>query len=86
MTAHTQNATTEQLQGVQQVLEVVDQVRRLSEQNLQSSEHIEKTAAELSAQARILLQSVDRFKLGTSEIIYDGGVAEKVTHEKSGTD
>ena len=76
MAAQTQNTTTEQLQGVRQILEVVDQVRRLSEQNLQSSEHIEKTAAELSAQARILLQSVDRFKLGTSEIVHSGGSSE----------
>ena len=70
MAAQTQNATTEQLQGVRQVLEVVDQVRQLSVQNLQSSGHIEKTASELSAQAQILLQSVDRFKLGHSEMIH----------------
>jgi methyl-accepting chemotaxis protein len=76
MAAQTQNATTEQLQGVRQVLEVVEQVRRLSEQNLQSSEHIEKTASELSAQADILLQSVDRFKLGTSELVHSGNIGE----------
>jgi len=69
MAVQTQHATTEQLQGVRQVLDSVEQVRLLSEQNLQSSVQIEQTADALSEQARILLQSVDRFKLGKSEML-----------------
>ncbi len=71
MAVRTQQATTEQLQGVQRVLESVDRVRMLSDQNLQSSEQIDRTAVELTNQAHILLQSVDRFKLGRSETISD---------------
>ncbi|GAK50173.1 methyl-accepting chemotaxis sensory transducer [Candidatus Moduliflexus flocculans] len=69
MAVQTQHATTEQLQGVRRVLDSVEQVRLLSEQNLQSSVQIEQTADALSEQARILLQSVDRFKLGKSEML-----------------
>ena len=69
MAVQTQQATTEQLQGVRRVLDSVEQVRTLSEKNLESSLQIEQTADELSEQARILLQSVDRFKLGKSEML-----------------
>ena len=69
MAYQTQQATTEQLKGVQQILEAVEQVKILTEKNLESSEHIDFTAANLTAQAQILLQAVDRFKLGTSERI-----------------
>ncbi|PIE35726.1 hypothetical protein CSA56_03155 [candidate division KSB3 bacterium] len=67
MAARTQQTTTQQLQGVQLVLEAVEYVSKLSEKNSQSSEQIERTAAELSKQAHILLQSVERFKLGAIE-------------------
>jgi methyl-accepting chemotaxis protein len=60
---HTQNATTQQLEGVQQVLEVANDVRALTDQNVQSSQHIDQTASDLNGQAQLLLHSVDRFKL-----------------------
>lgn len=69
MAYQTQQATTEQLNGVQQILEVVEQMKTLTKKNLDSSEHIDFTAEDLTAQAHILLQAVDRFKLGTTERI-----------------
>ena len=69
MAFQTQQATAEQLQGVRQILEAVEQVRQLADRNLESSEQIDRTAAELADYSNILLQSVGRFKLGTTEII-----------------
>jgi len=67
MAYQTQQATTEQLKGVQQILKTVEQVKALTEKNMESSEHIDLTSADLAEQAQILLQAVDRFKLGTTE-------------------
>ena len=83
MAVQTQHATTEQLQGVRQVLEAVEQLRALSDKNLESSLQIEQTADALSEQARILLQSVDRFKLGKTEIVQSSAV-EKPAAMKTG--
>ncbi len=69
MAYQTQQATTEQLKGVQQILAAVEQVKILTEKNMESSEHIDLTSADLTTQAQILLQAVDRFKLGTTERI-----------------
>lgn len=69
MAYQTQQATIEQLNGGQQILEAVEQMKKLTEKNLESSEQIDFTAADLTTQAHILLQAVDRFKLGTTERI-----------------
>jgi methyl-accepting chemotaxis protein len=63
MASQIHQATTDQLGGVQEVLRNVQNVITLIDHNLESSEHIGNTTAELSSQAQILLQSVDRFKL-----------------------
>lgn len=63
MAVQTQAATSQQLQGVPQVLEVSTDVKLLTEQSVQSSQHIEQTAGNLQTQAQTLLQAVDRFKL-----------------------
>jgi methyl-accepting chemotaxis protein len=63
MAVQTQTATSQQLQGVPQLLEVSNDVKLLTDQNVQSSQHIEHTAGDLQAQAQMLIQAVDRFKL-----------------------
>ena len=63
MAVQTQAATSQQLQGVPQILEVSNDVKLLTEQNVQSSQHIERTAGDLQTQAQMLIQAVDRFKL-----------------------
>ena len=65
------------------MLEAVEQLRALSDKNLESSLQIEQTADALSEQARILLQSVDRFKLGKTEIVQSSAV-EKPAAMKTG--
>lgn len=67
MTSQIQRAATNQLGGVQHVLEVMDDVTNLIGQNLESSQQITVTTQELSAQADLLLSSVDRFKLPEGE-------------------
>ena len=84
MAVQTQHATTEQLQGVRQVLEAVEQLRSLSDKNLESSLQIEQTADALSEQARILLQSVDRFKLGKTEIVQSSAVEKPAAMKTDG--
>lgn len=63
LAAQTQSAASQQLAGVQQILDVANVVRTLTERNLHSSEEIEQTAGALDTQAQTLLQAVDRFKL-----------------------
>lgn len=63
MTSQIQQATTEQLTGVRQLLETTNNVTDLIDQNLESSQQITNTTEELSLQADLLLQSVDRFTL-----------------------
>ena len=58
-----QQATTKQLTSVHQLLDTTNNVTSLMDQNLESSQQIASTTEELSSQADILLQSVDRFKL-----------------------
>lgn len=82
MVIQTQQATTEQLQGVRRVLDSVEEVRTLTEKNLKSSVQIEQTADELSEQARILLQSVDRFKLGKSEMLQSISPEQRAIEER----
>jgi methyl-accepting chemotaxis protein len=54
---------SDQLIGVQHVLDATDTVTGLIDENLQSSEQITAISEELSSQATLLLHSVDRFKL-----------------------
>jgi methyl-accepting chemotaxis protein len=68
MTSQIQQATTEQLMGVHHVLEAMEKVTTLTDQNLESSQQITTTTKELSLQADLLLQSVDRFKLEIQEV------------------
>lgn len=68
MTSQIQHATAEQLRGVQHVLEAMKKVTTLTDQNLESSQHITTTTKELSLQADLLLQSVDRFKLEIQKV------------------
>ncbi|MBD3308008.1 HAMP domain-containing protein [candidate division KSB3 bacterium] len=63
MASSIQKATTDQLTGVRHVLGITQDIGALMKQNLSSSQQIVETTDELSAQAAILLQSVDRFKL-----------------------
>jgi methyl-accepting chemotaxis protein len=63
MASQIQQATTEQLTGVHQLLKATNNVTILIDQNLESSRQVAHTAADLLAQADILLKSVDRFKL-----------------------
>jgi hypothetical protein len=69
MASQTQQATAEQLNGVRQILNAAEQVKIVTEQNMESSIQIDRTSSDLAEQAKILLQSVDRFKLGTTELI-----------------
>ncbi len=57
MAYQTQQATTEQLKGVQQILAAVEQVKILTEKNMESSEHIDLTSADLTTQAQIFITS-----------------------------
>ena len=63
MAAQIQLAMNEQLKGVHQVLDATAEVTTLIIQNQESSHHIMHTSDELSSQAELLLQEVDRFKL-----------------------
>lgn len=63
LAVQTHESTSQQLEGVQQVFEVANDVRNLTDQNVQSSQHIEEAAGDLNDQAKMLLQTVDRFKL-----------------------
>lgn len=65
MAAHTQQATADQIDGVQRVLDVTSDVVALITENHDSSFKITQTAGELSGQADLLLRAVDRFKLPT---------------------
>jgi methyl-accepting chemotaxis protein len=67
MTSQIQQATYEQLTGVQQVIDVTHHVTTLMDHNLESSQQIVQITKELSSQAAVLLQSVDRFKLESNE-------------------
>ncbi len=67
MTLQIQQATTQQLNGVRQVLDAMKKATVLIDQNLESSQQATHIAGELSSQADILSRSVDRFKLGSSE-------------------
>ncbi|PIE36479.1 hypothetical protein CSA56_00270 [candidate division KSB3 bacterium] len=68
MTLQIQQATTQQLNGIHQVLEVMKGVTTFIDQNLESSQQITRTTGKLSSQAEILLQSVDRFKLNAKAL------------------
>lgn len=65
MATQIHEATNQQLQGVHHVLEVAADVTASIIENQQSSHHITHTSEELLAQARLLLEEVDRFKLRT---------------------
>jgi len=65
MASQIQRATSQQLNGVHQVIDATNNVTTLINQNLESSQQIAHTTEELSSQASILLQSVDRFKLSS---------------------
>jgi methyl-accepting chemotaxis protein len=68
MASQTKDATVSQLDGVNEVVEAAYEVKTLSDQNLQSSQHINQvTTGELVTQARLLLESVDRFRLSDTD-------------------
>jgi methyl-accepting chemotaxis protein len=67
MASQIQKATTEQLTGVRQLLDTTSNVTNLIDQNLKSSQHIARTTAGLSSQADVLVDSVDRFRLGATK-------------------
>ena len=63
MASHIQKSTTEQSEAVHHVIAAMLNVTELIAQNLDSSGQITITTEELSSQANILLQSVERFRL-----------------------
>ncbi len=65
MSSQIRQVTTKQLDGVTRVLDITNNVTVLIEKNLESSQQIAHTTDELSSQADILRQSVDRFKLSS---------------------
>lgn len=67
----TQQTTSEQLEGVQQILGMANFVKELTDQNLTSSQHIDHTVLDLADEAKLLLQSVDRFKLESNPVSAD---------------
>lgn len=68
MTSQTQQATIQQLEGVRLVLKVAENITSLTNQTLENSQHMNRTiAAELASEAKMLLQSIDRFNLAQAE-------------------
>ncbi|GAK55249.1 methyl-accepting chemotaxis protein [Candidatus Vecturithrix granuli] len=63
MAAQIHQAAAEQLTGVHQLLDASQQITFMMSQNRKSSHQIGETTKELSLQAEMLLQTVDRFKL-----------------------
>lgn len=63
MASHIQQAAAEQHRGVLQVIENMNRVTQRIDSNMESSRQITLTTQELSRQAALLLESVDRFKL-----------------------
>lgn len=67
MTSQIQHATTIQLTGIRQVLETTQHLSDVMANNLDSSQRIVAVTHDLSAQATILSQSVDLFRLDTGD-------------------
>jgi len=66
--SRTKEATAQQLEGVNRVLNTSHRVSTLTDQNLESSQHLNRAiTADLAVQAEILLDSVDRFRLETKK-------------------
>ena len=63
MAAQIHQATAEQLTGVHQLLDASQQITQMMRQNRESSRQIGEATKELSLQAEMLLQGIDRFKL-----------------------
>jgi methyl-accepting chemotaxis protein len=63
MASQIQQATSQQLIGVHQILEATNNITTRINQNLESAQQVAHTAEDLSSQADMLVQSVDRFKL-----------------------
>ncbi|GAK60623.1 methyl-accepting chemotaxis sensory transducer with Cache sensor [Candidatus Vecturithrix granuli] len=58
-----QQASADQLAGVRHVLDSAQDVVMLMDHNLESSQHVVQVVKDLSTQADLLLDAVDRFKL-----------------------
>jgi methyl-accepting chemotaxis protein len=67
MASQIHHATTEQLTNVHQVLDMTHNITHHIAQKHASSQQVTDTAHELSAQAELLMQTVERFKLETQE-------------------
>ena len=63
MAAQIHIATSEQLRGIHQVLDLAGELMKVIVKNQESSAQITDTAEALSQQADELLHSVDRFRL-----------------------
>jgi methyl-accepting chemotaxis protein len=65
MASQTQEVATQQLKDMQQVLSTIGTtISNLTEQNLESSRHINQTTtADLAEQSKILLKAIDRFQV-----------------------
>lgn len=63
LTSQVFEETSQQLTGLQKILDVAHDIIALAEQSLQSSQKITGTTEDLSSQANLLLNSVERFKL-----------------------
>jgi methyl-accepting chemotaxis protein len=64
MASQTQRTTTQQLEGVRLVIKAAENISSLTNQTLENSQHMNRTiAAELASEAKMLLQSIDRFNL-----------------------
>ena len=65
LTSEIHQETTQQLAGVHTMLDDMKDITRLANQSLGSSQQINATTEELSLQADLLLQLVERFKLSS---------------------
>ncbi len=63
MAAQISLAIREQARGIHQVLSVTEEVMKIILQNQESSQHITQTSEQLSSQADLLLQEVERFRI-----------------------
>lgn len=67
MASQVQQMARSQLDAVRQAITRANIVNTLIDRNLESSQHIDQTAKELTSQAAVLLRSVDRFRLSAEE-------------------
>ena len=65
LSSQIQQSTTYQSAGLQQVLETTNDVTALIDQNFESSQQMTRATQNLASQAKLLMQSVDRFTLNS---------------------